>query len=236
MSENIANQIPKHTLSDFAYEMVKKDIITGYLVAGDKLNIPTLVDRYGISATPIKEALTILSGEGLIDNVSRRGYFVKEISSTEIEDLFELRLMMELYFISKASESVSTSLVLQNKFEKNIEENLKLAKTYTDVEDYYQVYELDRQFHELIFISTGNHTALKMFKNLNTHAYALFLFGKQTREKTIEGIEEHKDIYEAMKTNNPEKAASILSLHAKNATDKISMAIRIEDVIDELKS
>ena len=64
--------VSSDTLVDVAYHKIRKDIIDEYLPAGQKINLSDLCARYGVSPTPIKQALNRLMAEGLVENIPRR--------------------------------------------------------------------------------------------------------------------------------------------------------------------
>lgn len=225
---NISENTPEHnSLVDFATERIRKDITEDILVPGEKINFNYLCERYGISPTPIKQALNRLMMEGLVEGIPRRGYRVCRLNWPELEELFELRLMMELYFVDKATEAVTSSMMLRSKFEQNLADNLSLVQTFTTTSEYFHTYELDQQFHELYIWSGGNQAALRTYKNLNSHTYAAYLFHKQPKEKTVDGILEHQAIFMAMKIGDTDEVRRQITRHNKNARAKIELALKI---------
>lgn len=220
-----------NTLVDFSYEHIRKDITEEYLKPGEKVNLNLLCNRYGISPTPIKQALNRLMAEGLVESIPRKGYRVRRISWREIDELFELRLMMELYFAPQVTRAVEGSTLIQEKFEQNLKENLELVQTFTTAEEYFKTYEADQQFHELYILSSGNQSALRNYKNLNTHTYAAFLYGKQPKTKTIDGIQEHREIYEALRSGDVEEVRRRLEKHSDNAREKIQLTLKLNSMI-----
>jgi DNA-binding GntR family transcriptional regulator len=216
------------TLVDFAYTHIRKDITAEMFKPGVKIRINELCERYKISQTPIKQALNRLIMAGLVENVPQRGYRIRRITGTEIDEIFEIRLMMELTFIPKVIRAVNSNSLLQEKFETNLRDNLALARDYSTTEDFLQTYALDQEFHELYVLAGGNHTALRMHKTLNTHAYAYYLYGKQPKEKTITGILEHRNIYESLKEGNEAIVREQLIIHSQNAREIISLSLKLD--------
>lgn len=105
MSEN-ARLASTNTLVDEAYQSLKKDIIEEYLPAGEKINLNTLCTRYGTSPTPIKQALNRLIAEGLIESIPRKGCRVRPFNWAWVDERFEIRMMMELYFAPQTTAAV----------------------------------------------------------------------------------------------------------------------------------
>lgn len=105
---------------------------------------------------------------------------------------------------------------------------MELVQYYGTAEEYFETYEIDQQFHELIILASGNRTAIRVYKNLNSHSYATYLFGKQPRIQTINGILEHRAIYESMKAGNVDQVRHLLNSHLENAQKKISLSLKLQ--------
>ena len=217
-----------NTLVDIAYQNLRKDITVEYLPAGKKINLNHLCTRYGISPTPLKQALNRLIAEGLVENIPRKGCRVRGFSWAEVNELFEMRLMMEVHFAPQAISAVRASAKLQSLFETNLKENLELVQNFQTAEEYFRTYELDQQFHELFILSSGNRTALRVYKGLYSHSYAAYLYGKQPRVQTINGILEHKEIYESMRESNTQHVCDLLRSHIENARNKILLSLKVQ--------
>ena len=119
------------TLVDTAYRSIRKDIIEETLPAGEKINVLQLSRSYGISPTPIKQALNRLVAEGLIESVPHKGSVVRKMTLEEISEMFEIRLMMETHFIPAVMQAVQQSLTIRQLFEQNIRENTELAESFS---------------------------------------------------------------------------------------------------------
>lgn len=231
LDNNNTSSASPDTLVDFAYHEIRKDITEDRLKPGTKVKINMLCERYGISQTPIKQALNRLMMQGLVENIPRKGYKVRHVTWNEIDEVLELRFMMELYFIKESIASINSNMILQSKFESNLKENLKLAESFKTTDDFFRAYAMDQHFHELYIMSSGNHTALRTYQGLNTHAYATYLFGKQPQEKTVAGILEHRRIYESLKEGNATEAEKQLTIHSKNAREIIYLSLKTGKLI-----
>jgi GntR family carbon starvation induced transcriptional regulator len=83
------------SLSEQAHERIRRDILSGELFPGEKMQIEAISDRYGIGIAPVREALNRLSSEGLVERKNQRGFFVAEISMTALEELVKTRIWLE---------------------------------------------------------------------------------------------------------------------------------------------
>jgi len=84
------------TLIEHAYEKLREDIITGRLVAGEKLRVEHLKDCYGVSAGTLREAITRLASDALVVTEGQRGFRVAPIALEDLEDITRLRVQIEI--------------------------------------------------------------------------------------------------------------------------------------------
>ena len=85
----------KPTRADDAYQKLRADILSGVLPPGHKLKFDVLQSELGYSASPLREALTRLSADGLVTSEHHRGFSVAEISYHELKDITRLRCLLE---------------------------------------------------------------------------------------------------------------------------------------------
>lgn len=94
--------IDNQTLTDQAYVRLRSDIVNGRLMPGFKLRVESLKQLYGTGASPIREALSRLLGDGMVQIEQRRGFRVSEVSRVEIEDINKMRSLLECYALREA--------------------------------------------------------------------------------------------------------------------------------------
>ena len=124
----------KETLVDSICEQIKKDIMGQVLLPGEKINVKELTKRYGTSDTPVKLALNRLIAEQIIDNYPRQGMRVHELNAEEVTEIFDIRLMMDLYYTKEVIEAVSFSEIFREELTKNVEEHMAVVKRSMDKE------------------------------------------------------------------------------------------------------
>ena len=83
------------SITSQAYARMRVDILAGDLVPGRKLKIDELRNEYGIGASPIRGALSLLTSDGLVDRIDQRGFQVKQVSRQEFEELLKTRCWLE---------------------------------------------------------------------------------------------------------------------------------------------
>jgi DNA-binding GntR family transcriptional regulator len=93
--------IQQESLVALAAREIRKLIISGELVPGDKLNEPPLAEKLGISRPPLREALRTLESEGLLEQSPRRGYRVVSMTDTDIDEIYSLRRALEMFALDR---------------------------------------------------------------------------------------------------------------------------------------
>ena len=86
----------KDTSRDLIYSELRRAIVVGRCLPGDRLELEALAQRYGTSVTPVRDALQMLAQEGLVTIKPRSGYFVTRITLKQLQDMLELRKILEL--------------------------------------------------------------------------------------------------------------------------------------------
>jgi DNA-binding GntR family transcriptional regulator len=215
---------PTQTLVDVAYKALKKDIAEGILVPGQKVITRELHERYGISETPIKQALNRLITEGLVESIPRKGIKVRDIRWEEIEELWDIRLMIETYYARRIMENFDAAA--REKFAANIADHTSIIENAADLNDYFQNYYLDQEFHQQYIKCSGNKRIARIYNNLGTHVYAYYIYGRQGKEETIAGVREHEAIFAALAARDEAELKRCVELHIVNAKNKIDRILR----------
>ena len=102
-------EISNAPLSTSLLGKIQKDILTGKLRPGQKLTEQELCKAYGVSRTPVREALRQLETDGLVENILNRGAFVVGMTEQDYRDMFELRKAYEVQAVKWAIERISDS-------------------------------------------------------------------------------------------------------------------------------
>jgi DNA-binding GntR family transcriptional regulator len=212
---------PPQTLVEITYNALKSDIAKNILEQGQKINIRELSERYQISETPIKQALNRLVSEELVVSIPRKGMKVREVKLEEIEELFEIRYMFETFFIKKIINHVQKNPAVLNEFCVNLKEHENTIKKVSDIEEYYNNYEIDRKFHQLYMKCSENKVVEKLYNNLKIHGYINYVYGKQEMGQMIKGMEEHKLIYKALEAYDADELRKEIKTHIENAKIRV---------------
>jgi DNA-binding GntR family transcriptional regulator len=148
------------TLRERIYEEIVRLIVSGELPSGAPLDEKALTERLKVSRTPFREALVTLSKEGLIEIRPYRGFFVRSFTRKEVDDLYELRKVLECFAVELAVPNMSDRHIAQ--FQQTLDDAVA-ALERNDMEAYGL---RDREFHEAIAELSGNAALIETLSRL----------------------------------------------------------------------
>ena len=189
------------------YEKIKEEIITGVYTQGEVLNERKLSETMGVSRTPIREALQMLSTDGWVVNEPYKGTVVRTFDINYVMNAQKVRRVLEILVIEDAVSKIS---------DKNIQElNRILEKQEHWLENYNpkEFMKLDRQFHEKLYYLSKNEILQDLLKNLNDIIRFYGIKVLMVPERNKETLNEHKAILDAIKKRDIEKAKISMDYH-----------------------
>ena len=196
------------------YEHLKSAILSGHLHPGEKLTEQSWAEAIGVSRTPVREALHKLEAEGLIKPRKKRGYIVSRDSKEEVEELFELRSILEGYTLRLISQTISEETFKQLEgFVQNAEEALRRKKIN-------EVFKWNTRFHDTLHALVANKVRLHRLI-VNMRKYVL-----RHRKDTLRypdggrrSVEGHRKILMALKLKDPDLCERIMREHIQEAKE-----------------
>jgi len=202
----------EHTnLSEKAYEILKNQIINQELKPGERLLDDKLASSFGISRTPVREALTRLSNEGLVEVIPRSGIYVKKLTKKDVQEIYEIRVVLEALAAKKATPLISDNDL--NKISKFLEEaKLSLNKGGEET-----CLKFDVVFHNTVLKNSQNERLYSIMNKLNTLIHTFRVRVSRVGKRRGEALEEHEIILTAMKERDAEKAEEAMREHIKKS-------------------
>ena len=202
-------------LSRSIAEQLKQAIYAGEFKAGDRLNEAALAVRMGTSRGPIREAIRILTGTGLVTPVVNRGVFVRKVSIQEMLEIYDLRALVFGFAAARACEHVTDTH--RQQFE-SLLEGMDAAAQAGDSGLYY---ELNVQFHELVLTLSNSRRAHQLYdsyvKELHLYRRQNFNAPGNMRRSNVE----HRRIYEAIAKGNAAKAKQYAEEHIQAGRQRL---------------
>ncbi len=197
-----------------AYEHLKSAILSGRLDPGKRLAEEHLAKELGVSRTPVREALHKLELEGLIKPLETRGFVVSKDSREEIEELFDMRAILEGYGLRVISGKVSENLLKQlNRLIENAEDALRRKQLR-------EVFKWNTQFHDTLHRMVSEKKRLHRLL-VNVRKYVL-----RYREDTLQypdggrrALDGHHKIVMALRLKDPDLCERVMREHIQEAKE-----------------
>ncbi len=204
--------INRQTLSQQISEELKRRILEGELKAGERIWAADLVEELQVSMAPVKDALIVLQGEGLIVNVPRRGAIVREFSLKEVRDLYDIRSMIECEAIQRGFAAGKVDEAMIGELER-LNALLGCERQGTSFEKNETAYEIDWQFHDVMVSAGGNELLVEWYQRLNTQAQIIRLSSWNAGPRGEETYSEHKAIIDGLKSGSIEQTELAVKAH-----------------------
>lgn len=195
-----------------AYGKIKQMLLDYQLVPGQKLVFVDLAKKLGVSRTTINNALSILANEGFLDFVHNQGYRVHEVTREEAKLLTELRIHLELFAIDKIFDNGRITderlMLLEQKsalYKKNAMEGVSRFS-----------FILNEQFHVCYINMAENKYLTDYIKEINQKIFLRHRVEGYQMKRTLEVIQEHDVILNALKSRNKDLAKEAIKSHIES--------------------
>lgn len=210
-----------------AYLFIRGQILHGVFAPGSRLPEETVARQIGLSRTPVRGALHRLVTEGLVEFRRNVGAIVRILPAEEIDQLLQVRVVVEALAVELAAKYASEPLILQ--LEDLCNEMIELASR--DIPDLMHIARLNNEFHFLLISSCSNIHVRRIAENLNNLNVALRSYSMYSRSVLQRSMGHHKELVEALKARNPQWARSVMTSHIE-ATRSVSTALRAKETAD----
>lgn len=212
---NNMNNFDTTTLTEKVYRKILFEIIRKEVKSGDKLKETEIAERLNISKAPVREALIHLTKDGFVMNITRKGFFVIELDKKSIEELLEIRIVLELYALEKAINNIDGKDI------EFLESLLNKGKKLISIKNLVEYTSIDKEFHLFIISKSNNRKLVSLLKSYIRQNF--MLFDALNYEIDIENVlEEHDLLLSAIKDRDKEKAANLLKKHIEMHKNRIT--------------
>jgi len=196
--------------------LIRAALITGEMRQGQTYSVPLLAEKFGVSATPVREAMLDLTKEGLFYALPNKGFRVVETSDLVLRQLTDIRLLLEIPVHVQVAQKIS-----QDKIDE-LREVADLIQGYARKTDLMNFIEHDRRFHNGILTVSGNDLLVELSDQLRSkarlHALPYILISGQLETSAAE----HFTILEAMENKDFDKLAKVVEHHINYTIDAIN--------------
>lgn len=202
-----------------AYLYIKNAIINNDFPQGSPLREVDISSTLKMSRSPVREALRDLESEGVVISYPARGTFVATITPYDVEEIYELRAMFEIWALQKAFFRITEEELTR------IEKQFIATSEPFDWEAYHQA---DRDFHQLYIDKCGSRRLALFVSTLNTQVERIRRYSDKNTGRSIKArLAEHLHIIECIRRRDLDASIEALRLHLKNVSDAAIETCRI---------
>lgn len=211
------NQLPiaplarQHSLRESVTESLRAAIIAGTLKEGTLYSAPALAAAFGVSATPVREAMMDLAREGLVETLKNKGFRITTMSDRELDELTEIRLLLEPPVVGDVAGAIPPSgiQVLRSMADRIVE-----AAREGDLAEYLAA---DREFHAELLRYAGNSQLVELATSLRTRTRLYGLKTLSESNRLAGSAQEHHELLDLIETGNGPAAKELMRRHISHA-------------------
>ncbi len=207
------------SLVDQAYLRLRQEILTCILSPGQVVSERELAQRYAMSKTPIREALTRVCHDGLVQRLSGRGYLIAPITIQYIRDLFDLRLVLELAAVERAARQASPSRIAA------LRKMSEISYSLDDPQSHIAFLQANRAFHLALAEAAENRRLVEVLEGLLIEMERLFHLGLRLRDSSQEMRREHQELVAALEKGDVATVREAMASQINASRDRILEAI-----------
>jgi len=206
---------PSRLLAAHVVDELKQLIETGRVKPGERLNEATLAQAMGTSRGPIREAIRVLSGMGLVTPVPNRGVFVRQVSLAEMMEIYEMRALIFGFAVERAAELLTPAR------RKILETLLAQMEAAAAAEKGSRYYELNLRFHAALVEFSNNRRAGRVYgecvNELHLFRRPPFNYAAKMHRSNVE----HRAIYDAIAAGRGAQAREIAEAHVRSGRERL---------------
>jgi len=214
----MAEQIPVEGrgATEYAYREMRRQIITGERAGGDWLREGDLATELGVSRTPIREALQRLAAEGLARHEPNRGVRVESWTSTDLDEIFSLRSILEPWGSARAATSGLAELDRLDRLA--VEMDRCAAEERPDIDE---ITRLNNEFHRLVLEAAGHGRLVHLVTAVVDVPLVWRTFSHYSPEALRRSLAHHHELVDALRAGDPDWAESVMRSHVRAAWSSI---------------
>jgi DNA-binding GntR family transcriptional regulator len=200
--------------SDSVFDILRTNILARGFRPGDRLDVRALADQLGVSATPVKDAVTRLAAEGLVEIRPRSGTFVAELAPDAVAETFEIRRALECLAAERLVEQLTPDLLAR--FEAIID---AMDRPVSNERDRAEHEQKNLELHALLVDASGNRRLAELYRSLNAHLTIARIHSRRRpqHERLEQERREHRAILKALTARDAAALVKALDRHIRRA-------------------
>ncbi len=208
--------VPRGNIREVVVQRILAAVIRGEFPLGHRLVIQNLAEQFGVSATPVREALVELASIGIVENLPNRGAVMREFGVTQIREIYQLRRILEVEAVCTACGKIESRLLseLETEF-------AAIAKETRDKNWSRKAMLLDIRLHTMIAEHCGSTRLQDELRRYNTLVQAIReVIDNESQAQEI-ALSDHVEIINALQSNDCDSAEKIMEKHIRNTASLV---------------
>ncbi|MFF7250806.1 GntR family transcriptional regulator [Embleya sp. NPDC008237] len=194
-------------LRDRVARELRAALIAGEMRPGVVYSAPALAAQFGVSPTPVREAMLDLANEGLVEAVRNKGFRVTELSDRELDEFTEVRALIEVPVVARLAGVVTDAQLATLR---PVAEEIVAAAEAGDLIRYV---EADRRFHLSLLALAGNEHLVRVVGDLRKRSRLYGLSRLAQNGRLAASAAEHLELLDALATGDPARAEDVMARH-----------------------
>ena len=204
------------TRTQLVAEAIRQKILNGDIKAGDPIRQAALAAELDVSRIPVREALLLLEGEGLVNFEAHKGATAAQLSATEVDEIFDLRATLEVELLRSSLPNMT-----QQDFS-NAKNALEVLETkMKDVADELEVAVFNKDFHFSLYAGAERPLTREFVENLNRNAERYVRMHIVLAGGVDIAPDEHRKLFELCEKQQVDEACDFLQSHILSAKQGI---------------
>ncbi len=195
-------------------------IIRGELSPGERINEAQLASDLGVSRSPLREALRILENERLIANTPRKGSIVTPISPEDLDEIYQMREMIECYAVQLLEEMKIRNLPEAASCAENTK-TLPIPSEDDSPQERMAYIEALAQFHYRLVEASGNKRLFEFYRSIHSNINRYVFLNAFRQGVAKHRVDDHRQMLKALKQGNYEKARQIIQGHIRFSCEQL---------------
>lgn len=208
----------RYSLRALVFNDLRQKILIGEYCEGRLLQEIKISEEFGVSRTPVREALKQLELEGLVTMIPNKGAKVVSISDRDIEDIYDIRCLVEGLAARWAAEKITDSQL------ENMKNVVELAEFYTEKNNIEKLANEDSKFHKALYEACDSKYLQHILIDFHQYCQRARIESLSVNGRAKVALKEHIAIFQALKERNPQKAEILANEHVKNAKQNLITA------------
>jgi DNA-binding GntR family transcriptional regulator len=215
------NRLRKQSPTDIAFNKIKEMVYLHEIVPGQKLMYQELANKLGMSVTPVIQALNRLEFMNILDYERNKGYYVSEISPTELDELFAAREALETFLVPAIVEKLTDAKLRQIKLTMDAHVDALPVPKYRKI-----LMIRDTHFHLKIIECAENQVIYNLSKHVLEQIYLKYRPEYMNDKRLKKAAEEHEEIFSALQNRDVSRTTRLLRQHILNGKKHIVGGMR----------